>query len=175
MSNSPDFSFPRRIRCVRVLPLNLHSPPNRRVGGAPKGASSIVVAPVKARVSRVCETRRASCEACMTRSPLGAPPWLRSPAHSPRRDERQASLATSPLRLRIISGNALNERGFCFSSITSLRSQERSYAVATIFFRSSPRKRGSRLEIGMKDWIPAGVYPRESGGWNERQRWAEMQ
>src|SRR5262249_6451276 len=35
----------------------------------------IVVAPVKARVSRVCETRRASCEACLTRSPLGAPPW----------------------------------------------------------------------------------------------------
>src|SRR5262249_39527218 len=59
--------------------------------------------------SRVCKTRRASCEACLTRSPLGAPP--------------RRFLATSPLRLRIISGNALNERGFCLSSTDALRSQ----------------------------------------------------
>src|SRR5262249_33808483 len=59
--------------------------------------------------SRVCKTRRASCEACRTRSPLGAPP--------------RRFLATSPLRLRIISGNALNERGFCLSSTDALRSQ----------------------------------------------------
>ena len=101
-------SFPRRMSApgVRHLP---SLTPNRRVGGAPKGASCIVVAPVKARVSRVCETRRASCEACLTRSPLGAPP--------------RRFLATSPLRLRIISGNALNERGFCFSSTNAIRSQ----------------------------------------------------
>ena len=62
------FSFPRRMSApgVRHLP---SLTPNRRVGGAPKGASCIVVAPVKARVSRVCQTRRASCEACVTRSP----------------------------------------------------------------------------------------------------------
>ena len=101
-------SFPRRMSApgVRHLP---SLTPNRGVGGAPKGASCIVVAPVKARVSRVCETRRASCEACLTRSPLGAPP--------------RRFLATSPLRLRIISGNALNERGFCFSSTNAIRSQ----------------------------------------------------
>jgi hypothetical protein len=108
-SNSPDLLVPAAHFCVRVLPL-ISLTPNRRVGGAPKGASCIVVAPVRARVSRVCETRRASCEACMTRSPLGAPPWRLSPRPQ--------------LRLRIISGNALNERGFCLSSIDALRSQE---------------------------------------------------
>jgi hypothetical protein len=90
------FSFPRRV-CARGFASLLHSP--RIEGWAERRRAHlvIVVAPVKARVSRACETRRASCEACMTRSPLGAPPWR--------------FLATPPLRLRIISGNALNERG----------------------------------------------------------------
>src|SRR5262249_50545325 len=101
-------SFPRRV-CVRVLPLHLHSPRTEGWAERRRAHLVVVVAPVRARVSRVCETRRASCEACLTRSPLGAPPW-RFPA-------------TSPLRLRIISGNALNERGFCLSSTDTFRSQ----------------------------------------------------
>jgi hypothetical protein len=134
MSNSPDLLVPAARFCARVLPLNLHSP--RIEGWAERRRAHlvVVVAPVKARVSRVRETRRASCERCMTRSPFGAPPWLRPSVHSrasgnpglgprlrgprdasvagcPSRGRTEEGYATSPLRLRIISGNALNERG----------------------------------------------------------------
>ena len=90
------FSFPRRVFCARILSLNLHSP--RIEGWAERRRAHlvVVVAPVKARVGRVCETRRASCKAYLD-------------ALASRRST-VATFATSPLRLRIISGNALNER-----------------------------------------------------------------
>jgi hypothetical protein len=76
------FSFPRRVFCARILSLNLHSPRTEGWAERRRAYLVVVVAPVKARVGRVCETRRASCKAYLTRSPLGAPPWLRPPAHS---------------------------------------------------------------------------------------------
>jgi hypothetical protein len=68
------FSFPRRVFCARVLSLNLHSPRTEGWAERRRAHLVVVVAPVKARVGRVYETRRASCKAYLTRSPLGAPP-----------------------------------------------------------------------------------------------------
>jgi hypothetical protein len=71
--------------------------PNRRVGGAPTGAFLfIVVAPASASAGRAGDARIASSEA--------APDALAF---------RRSTVAVArhvPLRLRIISGNALNER-----------------------------------------------------------------
>src|SRR6266536_5325744 len=114
----------------------------------------------------------------MTRSPLGAPPWRPASAHSRvsgnpglgprfRGDERKEAYATPPLRLRIISGNALNERGFCFSSIHTLRSQQRSYYVVTKYADKIPGPffcRAHSNASGKLGLLPPPLWGRGWGG-----------
>jgi hypothetical protein len=95
MSNSPSRSRARIAASGFCIFPSLT--PNRRVGGAPTGAFLfIVVAPASASAGRAGDARIASSEA--------APDALAF---------RRSTVAVArhvPLRLRIISGNALNER-----------------------------------------------------------------
>jgi hypothetical protein len=78
-SNSPDLLVPAARFCARVFHLTFTHPEPKGWAERRRVHLVVVVAPLKARVGRVCETRRASCKACLTRSPLGAPPWRLSP------------------------------------------------------------------------------------------------
>jgi len=85
-------SFPRRIFCARGLH-RCFANPNRGVGGAPRNVRVLSGTPV-GRIMCVKDARERAYDAIRQalarrlashdagRSPLGAPPWLPSPAHS---------------------------------------------------------------------------------------------
>jgi hypothetical protein len=106
------FSFPRRVFAPGFCHLTFTHPEPKGWAERRRAHLVVVVAPAKARVGRACETRRASCEACMTRSPLGAPPWRPSP--------RPRSAFGSFPETPSTSGDAH------VSSMDTIRSQERS-------------------------------------------------
>jgi hypothetical protein len=89
-------SFPRRVFCARVLHVGFVPTESKGGRSADRRLFVIVVAPASASVGRAGDARVASCEA--------APDALAF---------RRSTVAVArhvPLRLRIISGNALNER-----------------------------------------------------------------
>jgi hypothetical protein len=89
-------SFPRRVFCARVLHLGFVPTGSKGGRSADRRLFVIVVAPASASVGRAGDARVASCEA--------APDALAF------RRSTVAVARHAPLRLRIISGNALNER-----------------------------------------------------------------